>query len=204
MGAEHIMFRIKSFILVLLLSFTLKAEASEWKVDKSHSNVQFTVTHMIISEVTGEFNQFDAKISADKENFENSSIEFVIDVNSIDTENEKRDAHLKSDDFFNAEKYPKIKFVGTSLEKVGGNKYKLKGNFTMRDVTKPVELDVVYGGTVKDSYGNTRAGFKITGTVNRFDYGLKWNALLEAGGSVVGKDVKINCNIQLINQPDAS
>lgn len=198
------MVRIKLFILVLFITSVLSAESTEWKVDKSHTNIQFTVTHMLISQVSGEFKNFEANISSEKENFEDALIEFVVDVNSIDTENEKRDAHLKSDDFFNADKYPQIKFVGTSFRKVDGNKYKLKGNFTMRDVTKPVEFDVIYGGSIKDTYGNTRAGFKLSGTVNRFDYGLKWNPLLEAGGSVVGKDVEINCNIALVKKSDAS
>ncbi|MDP4117189.1 MAG: YceI family protein, partial [Bacteroidota bacterium] len=132
--------------------------------------------------------------------FTKGNIEFSIDVNSINTENEQRDNHLKSDDFFNAAKFPKITFKGTSLYKVNGNKYKLKGNFTMRDVTKPIVLDVVYGGTVKDPWGNERVGFKIMGKVNRFDYGLKWNNLVEAGGAVVGKEVTMNCNIELIKK----
>lgn len=191
------------FVIVIFYSSVVLGQ-STWKVDKSHSNVQFTVTHMLVSEVTGEFKDFEAKVSSKSDSFEDAKIEFTIDVNSIDTENEKRDAHLKSDDFFNAEKYPNIKFSGTSLKKVSGNKYKLTGKFTMRDVTKNVTFDVIYGGTVKDPYGNTRAGFKVLGTVNRFDYNLKWNALLEAGGSVVGKDVQIVCNIELIQEKEQS
>ena len=121
-------------------------------------------------------------------------------MNSIDTDNERRDNHLKSDDFFNAEKYPNITFKGKSLKHVNGNKYKLKGDLTIRDVTKSVVLEVKYGGTITDNRGNVKAGFKITGMINRFHYQLNWDAAMEAGGLVVGKDVEIVCNIELIKQ----
>jgi polyisoprenoid-binding protein YceI len=126
-----------------------------------------------------------------------AKIDFTADINSINTDNEKRDNHLKSDDFFNAEKYPQMKFVGKSMQKVGNNKYKLTGDLTIRDITKTVTLDVIYNGIVK-AWGATKAGFKLTGIINRFDYNLKWNTLLETGAAVVGKDVSINCDIQLI------
>lgn len=191
---------MKSILLALCLmvASSVFAQNTTWKIDNSHSKVQFSVSHLVVSEVTGNFKKYDGTITSTGNDFTKGKINLTIDVNSINTENDQRDTHLKADDFFNAAKFPTIKFVGTSLTKVSGNKYKLKGNFTMRDVTKPIVLDVVFGGTVKDLMGNERAGFKITGKVNRFDYGLKWNMLVEAGGAVVGKEVKLNCNIELI------
>lgn len=183
-------------LLILFGFFSINAQ-TKWIVDKSHSKVQFTVTHLIISEVTGQFKSFDANVEATKDDFTGARIEFSADVNSINTDNEDRDKHLKSDDFFNAEKFPKITFVGKSFKKVGGKNYKLVGDFTIRDVTKQITLDVVYNGSVKDPWGNTKAGFKIKGEVNRFDYNLKWNTLMEAGGAVVGKTVSIVVDLEL-------
>jgi len=185
------------FVVLLALSFTFVNAQTAWKIDRSHSNVGFAVTHLIISEVTGQFKSFDGNIEFSKDDLSDANINFSIDVASITTDNEGRDKHLKSDDFFNAEKFPKITFVGKSIKKVDGKKYKLVGDFTMRDVTKQITLDVVYNGTVKDPWGNTKAGFKISGEVNRFDYNLKWNNLMEAGGAVVSKDVAISVNLEL-------
>lgn len=182
-------------LLITLFSSSLFSQTA-WKIDPVHSSIQFNVSHMVVSEVTGYFKKFDASVTSDKPDFTDAKISFTAEVNSIDTDNQNRDNHLKSDDFFNAEKYPQIKFAGKSLQKVSDNKYKLYGDFTMRDVTKPIVLDVVYGGTV-NGMGMTKAGFKISGTVNRFDYNLKWNKLLEAGGATVGKDVDIVCRIEL-------
>ena len=183
--------------ILLIISFISINSQTKWTVDKSHSKVQFSVTHLIISEVTGQFKSFDAGIEASKEDFSDAKIEFSADVNSINTDNEGRDKHLKSDDFFNAEKFPKITFVGKSFKKIGDKNYKLVGNFTIRDVTKEITLDVVYNGSVKDPWGNTKAGFKIKGEINRFDYNLKWNALMEAGGAVVSKDVSIVVDLEI-------
>lgn len=183
-------------VLFLLSILALKAQ-TKWSVDKAHSQVQFSVTHLIISEVTGKFNSFDANIETVKDDFSDVKIDFSADINSINTENEKRDAHLKSDDFFNAEKYPKMTFKATSMKKVSNNKFKLTGDLTIRDVTKKITLDVTYNGTVKDPWGNTKAGFKISGELNRFDYNLKWNSLMEAGGAVVSKEVRLNINLEL-------
>lgn len=193
---------IKSATLTLLLivsSAFAQQQKYNWRLDPTHSKVQFTVSHMVISEVTGSFRKFDAIVASNKDDLSDANIEFAIDVNSIDTDNQNRDNHLKSDDFFNAAKFPKIHFKGKSLKKLSNNKYKLYGDFTIRDVTKPITLDVVYGGTVKDMSGNTRSGFKVSGTINRFDYNLKWNKLLESGGgAVVGKDVNLICNVEFI------
>lgn len=169
---------------------------SKWAIDKSHSNVKFTVTHMVVSETDGNFKIFGGSMENSKPDFSDAKIEFSVDVSSVNTENENRDKHLKGDDFFNSEKYPQMKFVSTSFTPQGDNKYKLSGNLTIRDVTKPVVFDVVYGGSTNDR-GGVRAGFKATTTVNRFDYNLKWDKLTEAGGLVVSKDVNIVINVEM-------
>lgn len=187
-------------VFALLLTFSLNAQ-TEWSFDKSHSNVKFTVTHLMISEVDGFFSGYEGKVITKKEgDLDGASIEFSIDVNTINTDNTMRDNHLKSDDFFNAEKFPKITFKSSKVTKTGDKKYKVTGNLTMRDVTKEVTLDVNYLGSTRDPYGNTKAGYKVSGSVDRFDYGLKWNALTELGGSVVDKTVNIAINAQLVQK----
>ncbi|MEE9429896.1 MAG: YceI family protein [Melioribacteraceae bacterium] len=181
------------FIMALVSNFA----QTNWAFDASHSNVSFSVTHLIISEVEGNFKNFEGTVTSKKENFEGSTVEFSVDINSIDTDNADRDKHLKADDFFNAEKFPKMIFKSKSLTKIKGKKYKLVGDLTIRDITKEVELDLKYNGTIKDPWGNTKAGFKISGTINRFDFGLKFNKLMEAGGMVVGDDIEISVNAEL-------
>ena len=196
-------FNMKKTIIAIAALFATAgamAQSSTWKSDNSHSNVKFTVTHLVVSEVEGAFKVYNGTIVSAKPDFTDAKIDFSVDVNSINTDNENRDKHLKSDDFFNAEKFPQMKFVSTSFKKVSGNKYVLEGNLTIRDVTKPVKFDVTYGGTVKDPWGNTKAGFKAKGTINRFDYNLKWNTLTEAGGAVVGKEVEVVVNLELAQQ----
>ena len=166
-----------------------------WKLDKNHSTLRFTVTHMVVSEAEGTFKKWDGTVEHTKEDFSDAKISFTADVNSINTENENRDKHLKSDDFFNAEKYPEIKFVSTSFVPAGDKKYKLNGNLTIRDVTKPVVFDVTYGGILKGSRGN-KAGFKATTTIDRFDYNLKWDRATEAGSLVVSKEVEITVKLE--------
>lgn len=131
-----------------------------------------------------------------KPNFTDANVDFTIDVNSVNTDNEMRDKHLKSDGFFNTEKYPNMVFKSTSMQKLAGNKYALMGNLTIRSITKPAKFDVTYGGTAKDGYGNTKVSFKATTVINRFDYGLKWNTATEAGGATVGKDVTIDLKLE--------
>jgi polyisoprenoid-binding protein YceI len=179
-----------------LFSEAFVDEPQKWVLDKAHSNVKFSVTHMVVSDVEGSFKLFDGSMENSKGNFSDAKINFTVDVSSINTDNDFRDKHLKGDDFFNAEKYPAIKFQSTSLTPAGGNKYKLAGNLTMRDVTKPVVFDVTYGGTVT-AMGKTKAGFKAKTTINRFDYNLKWDKATEAGSLVVGKDVELVVNVEL-------
>jgi polyisoprenoid-binding protein YceI len=183
-------------ILALSLALSISSFAqTTWTVDNAHSNVKFSVSHLVISEVEGNFKVYSGTLQSTPD-FSNATVEFAVDANSINTENEMRDKHLKSDDFFNAEKFPKITFKSTSWKKVSEQKYVLEGDLTIRDVTKRVAFNIVYGGTMKDGYGNTKAGFKGTATINRFEYGLKWNALTEAGGATVGKDVSIILNFE--------
>jgi len=193
--------KLTLFLFVLVFTFNfVKAQQSTWNFDIAHSKISFNVTHLVISEVTGHFSSFTGKVVSKSDDFVNSEIYFEIDAKSINTDNESRDNHLRSADFFDVEKYPKIIFKSKSFTKVKGNKYKLVGDFTMKDVTKTITLDVVYGGTIKDPWGNTKAGFKISGEVNRFDYNLKWNNLLETGGAVVGKTVKLNGLVELTKE----
>ncbi|MDR8390783.1 YceI family protein [Aliifodinibius sp. S!AR15-10] len=169
-----------------------------WKIDPTHSEVQFKVKHLVISTVTGSFGSYEGKIEADGDNFENAKATFTADIDSISTNNEDRDQHLKSDDFFNAEEYPQLKFESTNFEKVGEGEYKVTGELTIRDITKEIELDVLHGGTVGDPYGQTKAGFEITGSINRKEFGLTWDAVTEAGNVVVGDKIKLQLNVQFI------
>lgn len=180
----------------ILLTSAASAQSTKWVVDKAHSNVKFTVTHMAISEVDGNFKSFDGTLESAKPDFSDAKIQFNIDVASIGTDNENRDNHLKGDDFFNAAQFPKISFTSTSMKPLGGNKYQLTGNMTVRDVTKTVTWDVTYGGIMSTQRGR-KAGFKAKATINRFDYNLKWNRATEAGGLVVGENVDVVLNIQL-------
>ena len=169
--------------------------AGKWTLDKGHSNVKFTVTHMVVSEVDGSFKNFDGTVEHTKPDYSDAVITFTVDVNSVDTDNENRDKHLKSDDFFNAEQFPQMKFQSTSFKPLGGNKYQLDGNLTIRDITKPVSFDVTYGGSINTQRG-AKVGFRAKTTVNRFDYNLKWDRATEAGGLVVAKEVVITINAQ--------
>jgi polyisoprenoid-binding protein YceI len=192
--------KAKLFMLMpAMLVFTMVRAQSVWIFDKNHSDIEFHATHLVITQVTGEFKSFDGKLVSPEDDFSGSDVEFSADISSISTDNEMRDKHLKSDDFFNAEKYPKMNFQGILTK--SGEKYKLVGNLTIRDVTKSVTLDVLYRGMVKDPFtGASKAGFKVTGTINRFDYNLKWNSLIEAGGAVVGPEITIECNAELQKQ----
>lgn len=172
------------------------ADGGKWSVDRAHSNVRFSISHLVVSEVEGKFKMFDGSLEHTKADFSDAKIAFSVDVNSIDSDNEMRDKHLKGDDFFNAEQFPAMKFQSTSFKPLGGNKYSLAGNLTIRNVTKPVVFDVTFGGTT-NAMGKTKAGFKAKTTINRFDYNLKWSQATEAGGLAVGKDVEIVVNVEL-------
>lgn len=170
-----------------------------YKIDAAHSDILFKVKHLMITNVTGSFKAFDATLTADKEDFSDAQISFTADVNSLDTRSEQRDGHLKSDDFFNAEKFPELKFTSTSITKNGAG-YVLKGDLTIRDITKPVELKADYNGAMVDPWGQKKVGFEAEGKIKRKEFGLSWDAVTEAGGVVVSDDVKLQLNVQFIQQ----
>ena len=190
----------KLSLVIALFSIVLVNAQSSWNFDASHSSVRFAVDHMVISEVEGKFTSFEGTVESSNEDFSDAKINFKIDVNSVDTDNEKRDGHLKNEDFFDVVKYPEMTFVSTSIEKVKEGKYNLTGNLTLHGVTKEITLKMSYGGTVKDPWGNTRAGLKITGSLNRTDFGLKYNSTLEAGGLMLGEEIELSCKMELIKK----
>jgi polyisoprenoid-binding protein YceI len=162
-----------------------------WKIDSAHSEINFKVKHLLVSTVRGNFDNFKAVIETNKNDFSDAKIKFEADINSINTKNEQRDAHLKSADFFDADNYPKMTFESTSIKQISDFEMKVKGNLTIRGITKEVTLDVIYNGIVSGMDDSTVAGFEVTGKINRFDFGLQWNAVTEAGGVVVSNEVKI-------------
>lgn len=173
----------------------------KWVIDPTHSEIQFKIKHLMITNVTGSFNLFEASVETEGEDFNKATVSFSAAIDSVSTGNEQRDGHLKSADFFDAATYPKLSFVATKFETVDNDgSYELYGDLTIKDITKQVKLDVEFGGVVKDPYGNIKAGFSINGKINRKDFGLTWSAVTEAGGIVVSDDVRIACEIQLIEQ----
>ncbi|BDS13198.1 YceI family protein [Aureispira anguillae] len=191
----------KAINLFLLLTLSIVSYAqTTWTIDPSHSKVNFSVSHLVISEVDGDFKTFDGAIKTTKDDFSGASISFTIEVSSINTGNESRDKHLQSEDFFHASKYPQMTFESTSFKKKSAGKYELKGKLTMRGVTKTVTFDVKHGGIAVDGYGNTRAGFIAKTTINRIDYGVAWNAKTEQGGWTVGEAVEIVLKSEFIKQ----
>jgi polyisoprenoid-binding protein YceI len=177
---------------------TLQKTKTAWAIDIAHSELQFKVKHLMISTVTGEFKKFSGRVEAETDSFEGAEVEFEVFTDSIETGNSQRDKHLKSVDFFEVEKYPVMRFTSSSFNLTGDNRYLLKGNFELHGISKEITLEAVYGGSMVDPWGNTKAGFEIKGQINRKDYGLNWNAVTEAGGIVVAEEVKIHANIQLI------
>lgn len=175
-------------------------QAATFQLDKAHSQVKFSVAHLVIAEVTGGFKEFDVSYSAPTEEFTDASIDATIKTGSIDTGNEGRDKHLRSDDFLNVEKYPDMRFKSTRIEKTGSGTYKITGDLTIRDVTKSVVLDTKYKGSVKDPWGNEKIAFRATATIDRFEFGTKWNKAIEAGGLVVGREVEITLLVQFSKQ----
>jgi polyisoprenoid-binding protein YceI len=175
--------------------------AITWKADPMHSEIQFKVKHLMITTVTGYFSSFDIEAESETEEFNSAKkVVFTADVNSISTNNEQRDTHLKSADFFDAANHSELRFEATNYEQVSGNDYKLHGDLTIRGTTKPVTVNVEFGGIVVDPYGQTKAGFTVTGKINRKEFGLSWNAVTEAGSVVVSDEIRINAEVQLVKQ----
>jgi polyisoprenoid-binding protein YceI len=175
------------------------ATSTKWVLDPMHSEVQFKVKHLVISTVTGSFKTFEGSLETENEDFTGAEIRFSLDVSSLDTNQEQRDGHLKSADFFDAAQFPKITFASTSFTR-DGDDYSLAGDLTIKEVTRPVTLTVEHGGIAADFYGNTKAGFELTGKINRKDFGLTWDGVTEAGSIVVGEDIKLLINVQFAKQ----
>ncbi len=177
-----------------------ETRTSTWTIDPTHSIAEFSVKHLVVTTVKGRFRELEGVLSIDEAQPENSFVTATIDVASVDTNLPDRDAHLRSDDFFNAEQYPKITFASTRLEKAGGSDYKVHGVLTIRDVSRPLVLDTEFQGEIDDPWGSRRAAFTATTQISRRDYGVKWNAMIETGGAVVSDNVKITLHIEAIRQ----
>ncbi len=171
---------------------------TQWNIDRAHSAIQFKAKHLMITTVTGNFTSYDARVETEGEDFSTVKIAFTADTGSVSTGNEQRDGHLKSADFFDAEHYPKMSFVSKHIEpgKEAGH-YRLTGDLTIKEVTKPVTLDAQFDGMVKDPWGNMKSAFTLEGKINRKDWGLVWNVALETGGVLVSEEIRILCEIQL-------
>ena len=178
---------------------TQTAIKTTWGIDPAHSEVQFKVKHLVISTVTGFFRKFEGEVYSESEDFDGAEVSFKLDAASIDTNQADRDQHLRSEDFFAADTYPQLVFEKGKLHKVGGD-YLLKGNLSIRDVSKPIEMKATYGGLMIDPYGNTKVGFEVMGSISRKAFGLQWNGLTESGGVVVGDEVKLLINVQLLKK----
>jgi polyisoprenoid-binding protein YceI len=174
------------------------ANNTKWMLDKSHSEVAFKVKHLMISNVKGNFSDYEAEISTTDDDFSSANIELNIKTNSISTNDVNRDNHLKSNDFFDAENFSDLKFKSTSLKLKSGNDYELTGELTIKNITKTVKFNAEFGGIMKDPWGNIKAGFTLDGMINRKDWELNWNGILETGGVLVGEEVKIQCEIELL------
>lgn len=171
-----------------------------WTIDPSHSEIIFKVKHLMITNVKGEFKSFNGKIVTTGNDFSKAKINLTLDAASIFTNSTDRDAHLRSADFFDTEVFPELVFEGTAFTRLDDDNFSLKGNLTMKGVTKEVTLDVEFGGLMKDPWGNEKAGFSVSGKLNRKDWGLNWNAALESGGVLVSEDVRINAEVQFVKQ----
>ena len=177
--------------------------ATKWTFDQTHSELGFKIKHLMITNVSGSFKSFDVKVEMDGDDLTTAVVEARADMNSIFTNNEQRDAHLRNSDFFEVEKYPELVFQSTRVEKEDSDNYILYGNLTLKGITKPVKLNVEYSRLTKDPWGNERAGFIVNGKIKRSDWGVNFNALTETGGVVLSEEVKINSEVQMIKVTEA-
>ncbi len=173
---------------------------TSWVIDPSHSEIQFKVKHLMISTVTGQFNTFNSTIETSENDFTTAKAHFSADIDSISTNNEQRDAHLKANDFFDAENYPQLTFESEKIEQTDDENYKVSGILTMRGISKNVVLDAELGGIAQDPWGGTRAGFSLTGKINRKDFGVSFSMLTETGGIALSEEVKLLLNLQYVKQ----
>lgn len=174
-----------------------------WVLDASHSDIQFKVKHLMITTVTGSFRKFNGTVTTEDDDITTAKIHFTADINSISTNNEQRDAHLQNNDFFDADNHPSLTFTGDKLEKINDEDYKLHGTLTMRGVSKPVVLNVEFGGIITDPWGNTRAGYTVTGKINRLDFGVSFSKVSETGAVLLGHDVNFTANVQFVAVAEA-
>ena len=173
--------------------------ANKWILDPSHSEVQFKVKHMMISNVSGEFTKFDAAVETEGDDFQTAKVTFTVDVDSLTTKSEQRDGHLKSVDFFDAANFPQMKFVATKYENVDNDgSYEVYGDLTIRGITQPVKLDAEFGGVIKDPWGSTRAGITVTGKINRKNFGLTWSGTTETGSLIVSEEVRLHVALEFV------
>lgn len=172
----------------------------KWAIDPTHSELGFKVRHLMISNVAGTFKQFDVKAESENDDFSKGNVEVTAEIASVFTNNEQRDQHLRTSDFFEADKHPQLHFKSKGFEKKSAGEFVLSGDLTMKGITKPVQLNVEFNGIAKDPWGNTKAGFVVSGKINRHDWDLNWNAALEAGGFMLGEEIKIQSEIQLVKQ----
>ena len=175
-------------------------EKIKWLLDPMHSELQFKIKHLMISNVSGALKSFQAEVETEEEDFSTAEINLTAQMDSISTNNEQRDAHLRNSDFFEVDKYPELKFKSTKVEKVDADTFALHGELTLKGVTKPVKLNVEFNGTTKDPWGGERAGFVVTGKINRADWGVNFNSALETGGVLLGEEVKINSELEFVKQ----
>ena len=178
----------------------MSTQETKWAVDPTHSKIGFKVKHLMISNVLGSFREFEGEVTTVGNDFSKSVISLSMNTASVDTEIADRDAHLKSGDFFDVENFPKITFNGAGLKDLGDDLYELTGDLTIKGITNPITLSVEFGGVNSDPWGNVKAGFSVTGKLKRKDWGLTWNAALETGGVLVGDEVKIDCDVQLVKK----
>ena len=192
---------MKKFITTLAIAATsFAASAQIWKIDPAHTGIHFSAKYLLVSEVEGQFKKIDGTVNTVKPDWTDLNVNIIIDVNSLTTDNDMRDNHLKSDDFFNAEKFPTITFKSTSMKMVDSKNYIMKGELTIRDVTKIVEIPVKFGGIVKDPWGNVKAGFKGVGQINRKDFNLKYSNLAATGEAVVSDLIDFRIDVILVKQ----
>ena len=175
-------------------------QTTKWVLDPTHSELTFKVKHLMISNVKGEFRKFNATVLSDGEDFSNAEVSATIEAASVDTNNEDRDNHLRSDDFFGADEHPRLTFESTELTKLDEDNYRLKGLLQIKGVKNEITLDVDFGGLMTDPYGNKKAGFTVNGKINRKDWGLNWNAALETGGVLVSDEVRLTAEVQLVQE----
>ena len=173
---------------------------TKWALDPTHSELGFKIKHLMISNVSGVFSKFDVQTETSSDDFSDAEVTANIDVTSINTNNSQRDEHLRNADFFAAETHPNMVFKSTKVEKLNSDTFNLFGDLTIKDVTKPVKLSVEFNGIAKDPWGNIKAGFTVDGKINRKDFGITYNAVMETGGVMLGEDVKINGDVQLVKQ----